>query len=251
MNGSLYAVLLYLVVYLQDILGYSALGAGLRVSVITLATLVTATVAGRLSEHMPVRWLIGPGLLLVGIGLIVMAGLSGTSAWTHLIPGFIVSGLGAGMVNPPLASTAIGVVPPHQAGMASGANATFRQIGVATGIAALGSVFVSAMQSHLTSALPPPLAGSARTIAAAVRQGSVGHVLASVPAADRAATALALRASFASGLNDLLYITAALALAGGVCAVLLIRGQDFVKRDGGAPRTATAPDAAAPAAAQA
>src|SRR5580700_5924569 len=251
MNGSLYAMLLYFVIYLQDILGYSALQAGLRLAVISLAQLVTATIAGRLSDRVPARWLVGPGLLIVGIGLILMTGLSGTSSWTHLIPGFIVSGFGSGLVNPPLASTAIGVVPPHQAGMASGANSTFRQIGVATGIAALGSVFVSAMQSQLTSALPPPLAGSARTIAAAVRQGSVGHVLASVPAADRAATALALRASFASGLNDLLYITAALALAGGVCAVLLIRGQDFVKRDGGAPRTATAPDAAAPAAAQA
>jgi len=102
-----------------------------------------------------------------------------------LIPGFIIAGLGSGMVNPPLASTAIGVVPPHQAGMASGTNATFRQIGIATGIAALGSIFVSAMQSHLASTLPPSLAGSAGTIAAAARQGSVGHVLASVPAADR------------------------------------------------------------------
>ncbi|HTU74420.1 MAG TPA: MFS transporter [Trebonia sp.] len=244
MNGSLYAVLLYLVVYLQDILGYSALGAGLRLSVITLATLVTATLAGRMSEHVPVRWLIGPGLLLVGIGLIVMAGLSGTSSWTHLIPGFIVSGLGSGMVNPPLASTAIGVVPPHQAGMASGTNSTFRQVGIATGIAALGSIFVSQLQSHLASTLPPSLAGSAGVIAAGVRQGSVGQVLASVPAADRGATALALRASFASGLNELLYITAALALAGGVCAVLLIRGKDFVKREGApsAPAPAATPD---------
>jgi hypothetical protein len=240
-------VLLYLVIYLQDSLGFSALGAGLRVSIITLATLVTATAAGRLSEHMPVRWLIGPGLLLVGIGLIAMAGLSGTSSWTHLVPGFIISGLGSGMVNPPLASTAIGVVPPHQAGMASGTNATFRQVGIATGIAALGSVFVSAMQSHLASTLPPSLAGSAGTIAAAVRQGSAGHVLASLPAADRAATALALRSSFASGLNDLLYISAALALVGGVCAVLLIRGKDFVRREGGEPGTATAEDSPASA----
>jgi EmrB/QacA subfamily drug resistance transporter len=249
MNGSLYAVLLYLVVYLQDILGYSALGAGLRLSVITLATLVTATVAGRLSEHVPVRWLIGPGLLLVGIGLILMAGLSGTSSWTHLIPGFIVSGLGSGMVNPPLASTAIGVVPPHQAGMASGTNSTFRQVGIATGIAALGSIFVSQLQSRLASTLPPSLAGSAGRIAADVRQGSVGQVLASVPAADRGAAALALRSSFASGLNELLYITAVLALAGGICAVLLIRGKDFVKREGApgapAPAGATSPTEAA------
>ncbi|HEY1919328.1 MAG TPA: MFS transporter [Streptosporangiaceae bacterium] len=250
MNGSLYAMLLYLVIYLQDILGYSALGAGLRVSVITLATLVTATAAGRLSEHMPVRWLIGPGLLLVGVGLIVMAGLTGTSSWTHLIPGFFIAGLGSGMVNPPLASTAIGVVPPQQAGMASGANSTFRQIGIATGIAALGSIFVSQMQSHLASALPPSLAGSAATIAAAVRQGSIGHVVASLPAADRGATILAIRSSFASGLNELLYITAAVALVGAVCALLLIRSKDFVKRDAIAPGTTGAPDSPAPASAR-
>jgi len=247
MNGSLYAVLLYLVIYLQDILGFSALGAGLRVSAITLATLLTATAAGRMSEHMPVRWLIGPGLLLVGIGLIVMAGLTGTSSWTHLIPGFIIAGLGSGLVNPPLASTSIGVVPPHQAGMASGANATFRQIGIATGIAALGSIFVPAVQSHLATALPRSLAGSAATIAAAVRQGSVGRVLATVPAGDRAATALALRSSFASGLNDLLYITAALALLGGICAMLLIRSKDFVKRESAAPPAASVPESPAPA----
>jgi EmrB/QacA subfamily drug resistance transporter len=244
MNGSLFAVLLYLVIYLQDILGFSALDAGLRVSIITLATLVTATIAGRLSEQVPVRWLIGPGLLLVGIGLIVMAGLTGTSSWTHLIPGFIISGLGSGLVNPPLASTAIGVVPPHQAGMASGTNATFRQIGIAAGIAALGSIFISQMQSHLAAALPAALAGSASRIAAAVRQGSVGHVLATVPPASRGATALALRSSFASGLNDLLYITAVLALVGGVCAMLLIRSKDFFKRDGSQSPSTGQPDSA-------
>src|SRR5580693_472428 len=231
MNGSLYAMLLYFVIYLQDILGYSPLDAGLRLAVISLAQLVTATIAGRLSDRVPARWLVGPGLLLVGIGLILMTGLSGTSSWTHLIPGFIVSGLGAGLVNPPLASTAIGVVPQHQAGMASGANSTFRQVGIATGIAALGTVFVSVMHSHLTSALPPSLASSASTLAAAVRQGSVGHVLASVPPADRAAIGGALRSSFAAGMNDVLYVTAALALVGGVCAATLIRRKDFHQPD--------------------
>ncbi len=70
MNGSLFAMLLYLVLYLQDDLGYSALGTGLRLLVITAGSLVAATVAGRLSSHMPVRWLIGPGLVLVGVGLL-------------------------------------------------------------------------------------------------------------------------------------------------------------------------------------
>ena len=116
MNGSLYAVLLWLVIYLQDVLGFSAQDAGLRLAIISGAQFVTATIAGRVSERVPARWLIGPGLLLVGVGLIIMAGLTGGSDWTHLIPGFIVSGLGGGLVNPPLASTAIGVVPPQKAG---------------------------------------------------------------------------------------------------------------------------------------
>jgi EmrB/QacA subfamily drug resistance transporter len=227
MNGSLFAVLLYFVIYLQDVLGYSALGAGLRLAILSLAQLVTSVAAGRLSERIPARWLIGPGLLLVGVGLLIMAGLTGTSTWTYLIPGFIVSGLGSGLVNPPLASTAIGVVPPQRAGMASGVNSTFRQIGIAAGIAAYGSIFTAAIQSHLAGALPPALKGQAATMVGAIRQGSVGRVIASVPGADRGAVGLALRSSFATALNELMYVTAGVAFVGALCAVLLIRRKDF------------------------
>jgi EmrB/QacA subfamily drug resistance transporter len=228
MNGSLYAVLLWLVIYLQDVLGFSAQEAGLRLAIISGAQFVTATIAGRFSEHVPARWLIGPGLVLVGLGLIIMAGLTGSSDWTHLIPGFIVSGLGAGLVNPPLASTAIGVVPPQKAGMASGVNATFRQIGIAAGIAALGSIFNSALQHNLTSTAA--VASSAPRVVTMVRQGQVGQLLASLPPTRRGEVALAIKGAFAAGLNDLLYVTAALALTGAVCALLLIRSKDFVSR---------------------
>jgi len=228
MNGSLYAVLVYLVIYLQDTLGYSAEQAGLRLAIISAAQFVTATIAGRFSEHVPARWLIGPGLLLVGVGLIIMAGLSGASAWTHLIPGFIVAGLGGGMVNPPLAATAIGVVPPYKAGMASGVSATFRQIGIATGIAALGSIFTAAMEHNLTYA--SPVASSAPRIVSMVRQGQVGQLLASLPPASRGQVEAAIRSGFAAGLNDLLIVTGILALAGSLCSLLLIRSKDFVRR---------------------
>jgi MFS family permease len=230
MNGSLYAVLLWLVIYLQDVLGFSAEQAGLRLAIISGAQLVTATIAGRLSERIPARWLIGPGLVLVGVGLIVMAGLTGRSDWTDLIPGFIVSGLGAGMVNPPLASTAIGVVPPQKAGMASGVNSTFRQIGIAASIAALGSIFNAALQHNLASV--PAVASSAPRIATVIRQGQVGQLLASLPPARRGVVAEAIRGAFAAGLNDLLFVTAGLAFAGAVSALLLIRSRDFVRRDG-------------------
>jgi EmrB/QacA subfamily drug resistance transporter len=153
MNGSLFAMLLYLVLYLQDGLRFSALQTGVRLLIITAGQFVTATVSGRLSERVPVRWLIGPGLLLVGIGLALMSGLNGASDWTHLIPGFLVAGVGSGMVNPPLASTAIGVVEPQRAGMASGVNATFRQVGIAVATAALGTIFSSRLAGGMRHGL--------------------------------------------------------------------------------------------------
>jgi EmrB/QacA subfamily drug resistance transporter len=234
MNGSLYALLLYLVIYLQDVLGYSALDAGLRLAIISGAQFVTATVSGRVSHRVPARWLIGPGLLLVGIGLIVMIGQDGASSWTQLVPGFVVAGLGAGLVNPPLASAAISVVPAQRAGMASGVNTTFRQVGIATDIAALGSVFTAAMQHNLTASLArlPSLAGSADRAGSAgsasrvvtlVRQGEVGTLLGHLPPAVRAQAATAVRSAFAAGLNDLMLVTGLIALVGAAFSVLLIR----------------------------
>jgi EmrB/QacA subfamily drug resistance transporter len=246
MNASLFSVLLYLVIYLQDVLGYSALQAGLRLLVNSGALFVAAAVAGRLSERVPVRWLIGPGLLLVGAGLLLMANLSAASTWTHLVPGFLVGGFGAGLVNPPLASTAIGVVTPERAGMASGINSTFRQVGIAMSIAALGTIFTSALQRNLPPALhqqfaaagraePPAISAHIPQILAAVRQGQGGPP-AGVPASVRPIVETAVRSAFAGGLDDLLVVTAAVAFFGALAALFLIRSRDFVARGGpGAP----------------
>jgi EmrB/QacA subfamily drug resistance transporter len=245
MNASLFSMLLYLVIYLQDLLGYSALATGVRLFVTSGALLVAATVSGRLSERVPVRWLIGPGLVLVGVGLLLMAGLTGTSTWTHLVPGFIVAGVGAGLVNPPLASTAIGVVKPERAGMASGINSTFRQIGIAMSIAALGTIFTSSLRRHLGRALSsdPALGRHTSQIVQAIRQGRTGAVP-GIPAGARPHLEAAVRSSFAAGINDLLIVTGVVALVGGVLAVLLIRGKDFVGR-AVAPRP-VAPDQTVP-----
>jgi len=91
------------------------------------------------------------------------------------------------------------------------------------------------IQSHLAGALPPSLAGSATRIVNAVRQGSAGQLLASFPAADRAAAGTALRSSFAAALNDLLYVTAGVAVVGAVCAALLIRPRTSSTRKAPSP----------------
>ena len=108
-----------------------------------------------------------------------MRGLTPSSHWTALLAGFIVAGAGVGAVNPALASTAIGVVPPQRSGMASGINNTFRQVGIATGIAALGALFESTITHKLTPLLAgTPAAGKAAQIAHAVAAGGTQQVLA-------------------------------------------------------------------------
>jgi EmrB/QacA subfamily drug resistance transporter len=230
MNGSLYGMLLYLVLYLQNDLGYSALGAGVRVIIISGTTMVAATISGRLSSHVPVRWLIGPGLMIVGIGLLLMYGLNGNSSWTHLIPGFVLGGIGGGMVNPPLASTAVGVVHPFKAGMASGINNTFRQVGMAVAIAAYGSIFTARLSSELHDRLSgtPALAGSAHQIADVVHKGAQHQAVVHAPEAVRQVLERAISGSFASAMNTLFIVSGLVALIGGVAAASLIRSKDFV-----------------------
>ena len=229
LSASIFSMLLYLVLYLQDILGYSALQTGVRLTVISGGILVTATIAGRLSSRVPVRLLIGPGLILVGVSLLLMRGLSATSAWTHLIPGMIVGGLAVGLVNPPLASTAVGVVRPERAGMASGINSTFRQVGIATGIALLGSLFASKVVADVTAgaAAVPGVASHGAQIAAAVQSGQIGHVIARLPAQIRPAVGLITRAAFTSGLNEILLVAAIIAVVSGVVSLVAIRSRDF------------------------
>jgi EmrB/QacA subfamily drug resistance transporter len=233
-SASIFSVLLYLVLYLQDILGYSALQTGVRLTVISGGILVTATISGRLSAHVPVRLLIGPGLILVGAGLLLMRGLDATSGWTDLIPGMIVGGLAVGLVNPPLASTAVGVVPPQRAGMASGINSTFRQIGIATGIALLGSLFASKVVADVKAgaAAIPGLSSMGPQIAGAVKSGQAGQVIARLPAQYRPAVGLLTRTAFTAGLDEILLVAAIVALASGVISLAAIRTRDFAHQHG-------------------
>jgi EmrB/QacA subfamily drug resistance transporter len=205
-SAAMFSQFLYLTLYLQNVLGYSPIQAGLRFLPLSAISFFVAPVSGRLSARLPVRFLLGLGLGLVGLALLLMHGLTPSSSWTHLLPGFLISGIGIGMVNPPLASTAVSVVEPRRAGMASGVNNTFRQVGIATGIAGLGAIFQSSIASKLHGA------GSAKAVASgAIQQG--GDVA---------------RAAFIGGLNDILLVGAYLAFAGAVLALVLIRRRDLV-----------------------
>jgi EmrB/QacA subfamily drug resistance transporter len=227
-SASMFAMFLYLTLYLQTILSLSPLQTGLRFLPTTVAMFFVAAVSGNLSARVPVRLLLSAGLAFVGGGLLLMSDLSASSHWTALLAGFVVAGVGVGLVNPPLASTAIGVVPPQRSGMASGINSTFRQVGIATGIAGLGAIFQSELSSRLTPHLAhTPVATQAVQIAHAVAGGGAQAVLARVPASQRPAAAAAIHGAFAGALNEILIVGGIVALVGAALALVLIRGRDF------------------------
>jgi len=193
-SASMFAMFLYLTLYLQNILGLTPLQTGLRFLPLSIISFVAAPIAGRLSARVPIRILLGTGLALNAVAMWLMSRVSTSSDWTVLLPGFIVAGIGIGLVNAPLASTAVSTVRQERAGMASGINNTFRQVGIATGIAALGAIFASRVDPR-----------------------------AFAPNASAAA-----RASFVAGLHDILLVGTVVAACGAVLAALLVRSRDFV-----------------------
>lgn len=230
LSASIFSMFLYLTLYLQNGLGYSPLQAGLRFLPVTILSFLVAPVAGKLSARLAPRLLLGAGLAIVALGLWLMHGIRVDSSWTTLLWGFLAAGIGVGMTNPPLASLAISVVPPRQSGMASGINSTFRQVGIATGIAALGALFQSHVQSAVESSLSGVSlpAGAKQGLAQAVSSGGAGKAIQSVPQAARGAVARAAESAFIGGLNELLVIAAIVAATGSVLTFVLVRRRDLV-----------------------
>jgi len=237
LSSSVFSMFLYLTLYIQDVLGYTPLQAGLRFLPTTLLSFAVAPIAGKLSVRVPIRLLLGSGLFLCGAGLLAMTAVNASSEWTVLIPGFILQGIGVGLVNPPLASAAIGVVPHERSGMASGINSTFRQVGIATGIAGLGAVFQHSITQSASRAIAA--SGHGAQVAAAahgqlgamLQSGQVRQLASHLPRAVGTALDSAYRVAFTNAFTDILLIAAGIAIAGGVLAFALVRSRDFVSQE--------------------
>ena len=232
LSASMFAMFLYLTLYIQNILGYSALESGVRFMPVTLLSFVVAPISGKLAERVGVRWFVGGGLALVGAGLLLMGGLEAGDDWTALLAGFMIAGGGIGMVNPALATAAVGVVDPRRTGMASGINSTFRQVGIATGIAAWGAIFQHVVRDEFVKG-----AARAGLQGAQQRGGQVADFIAFGGARRSGNPQLARlgEQAFVAGLNHLLLLAGLLALAGAALSALLIRPADFAHAPVAAP----------------
>jgi EmrB/QacA subfamily drug resistance transporter len=194
-SGSFFAVYLYATLYLQNVLGMSAVEAGLAYLPSTVVMFVVAAASAQLLERVRPAALIGGGLALVSLGMLVLSMMVGTdSSWTATLPGMLLAGVGTGLFNPAVSGVALNSLPDEQSGLAAGVNDTFRQAGIAVGIAGLGALipakaalgqdpvaYVDGLQSALT-------VGAAL---AAVGAMVATHLLRRVRAADTTSSASA------------------------------------------------------------
>jgi EmrB/QacA subfamily drug resistance transporter len=211
--AGMFSMFPYLSIYLQDILGYSPLGAGLRFLPLTSFVFFIPLATRRIVARVPLRAMIGVGLGLVAAGLALMHGIDSGSHWTALLAGLIVGGIGIGIANPALAAAALRVVDPARTGMASGINNTFRLGGVAVGVAALGSL----LENRVENALSSSAGENAHALAGAVSSSGVRGVAGHPELVDAA------RSAFVGGLNDLLWTGSVLLLVGTLAAAALLR----------------------------
>ena len=236
LSAGMFAMFLYLTIYLQGVQGFSPLEAGLHFLPMTFLSFVASPIAGSLSHRVPIRVLLGIGLTAVGLGLLLMHGVRADSPVSDLLPGFLLAGIGIGTANPGIGQAAIGVVPPEKAGMGSGINTTFRQIGIATGVASLGAVFQGQVSAKLSELLPNGPHGLAEVVSSG---GSVAAAKVVGPG-QRAEVVQASKVAFVSGFNEILLIGSILCLVGAAAGFFLVRSRDFVQAPEAVPEAAAA-----------
>ncbi|WP_394436592.1 MFS transporter [Streptomyces sp. SGAir0957] len=222
------AAIFLLVSYVQNVLAFSPWETGLRFLPLTGTLFIAAAIAGSLTTRVPQRLLMGASLALIALGLALVALTGPDTAWTALLPSMFGIGLGMGLFNPPRASLSIAVVEPSKAGMASGINETFQQVGVAIGIAGFGAAF----QSRVTDLFAQSDAGrqlgsSAHEFGEAVAAGGGAEAVGRAPSALAPALESAARTAFVDGLTDVMFVCAAVAVVGSLVGFLFIRTRDL------------------------
>ncbi len=234
---AMLGVFFFLALYMQDILRYSPLEAGVRFLPSTLMIVGVAPVAGRLSDRFGPRWLIAGGLVLVAASLFSFSRIAVDSSYLDLLPGFMLLGIGIAMTMSPMTSAAMNAVPVQKAGIASGVLSMFRMVGGSLGVAVTGAIFQGLVSSRLDTLLTGTGVGAAQreSISDQLGGGSVPSVPGLGPAQAKEAAA-AGREAFVYALGHAMTVSGLVALLGAAIGATAIRAKS---------RTSTSPRAAA------
>jgi EmrB/QacA subfamily drug resistance transporter len=214
---AMLAQFFFLALYMQNILGYSPLQAGVRFLPSTLLLVVMGPLAGRLTDRVGPRPLMTLGLVLVSAAIFLQAGITVHTTYLRLLPGFMLMGMGIGLVMSPMSTAAMNSVDRTKAGAASGVLSMSRMVGGTFGVAVMGALITALGRAQIDDRLPQlPAAARARLASALGSGGSVGghgapaHIVAAV------------RGAFVSALGSGLEIGALVTLCGACAAWLLI-----------------------------
>ena len=183
---AMFGVFFFISLFMQNVLGYSAVRAGAAFLPMTLLIIVVAPLAGKASDRLGSRWLMAGGMTLLSASLFVYAQLQPSSSYLSLLPAMLLGGFGMASTMTPMTAAALSSVPVDKAGVGSGMLNTFRQVGGSVGIALMGAILASGSKSAL--------AGGATRVDA-----------------------------FMNGLHHALYVSAVIALCGAVTAAVTIR----------------------------
>ncbi len=140
---GMFGVFFFVSLYVQNILGYSAIQAGAIFLPMTILIIIVAPIAGKLSDRIGSRWLMGAGMTIVGISLLLYQRVGLHSTFWTLLPSLLLGGVGMAMTMSPMTAAAMSSVPVDKAGVGSGVLNSFRQMGGSLGIAVMGAIVAS------------------------------------------------------------------------------------------------------------
>ncbi|HTJ77010.1 MAG TPA: MFS transporter, partial [Acidimicrobiales bacterium] len=227
--------------YLQFVLGYTALQAGLRVGPVAIVLMVAAPLSARLVERVGTKLVVAAGLAIVSVSLVILSLATATSGYGPVLLSMLVMGVGMGMTMAPATESIMGSLPRAKAGVGSAVNDTTRQVGGALGVAILGSLLASSYRSSLGSAVPE---------AAKASVGGALEVARSLGGDQGAALAHAARHAYVNGMGVGVLVAAGVALVGSLVALVFLpsrarlevepHAEEVVEIEGAIPEAATA-----------
>ncbi len=140
---ALFGVFFFVSIYMQRILGYSALKTGAAFLPFSVLVAVSVPFAGRLTDRVGARWPLTAGMASLAAGLLLLSGIDVDSTFWDLLPGFVLGGIGIGLTIAPANAAVLGSAPDAKAGVASAVVNTFRQTGGVLGVALMGAIVAS------------------------------------------------------------------------------------------------------------